>query len=162
MRKVLQKASNWFSLASAAWRSGRRRFEFGLLPQVLLAFHVEILSLFHFMQLAWIALDGRDPLTQTLFESLLRRCGHGAEKGLDGEVIAHGVAFHQAAYSTDAGGLAVGSCDADGKSHLAPPDCGEVDLQCKPSHQAIGLGVRKVDECAPAFHRDGLEHDAVV
>lgn len=33
-----------------------------------------MLILFHFMQLAWIVLDGREPLTQTLFESLLRGC----------------------------------------------------------------------------------------
>ena len=133
-----------------------------MLPQILLVFDVEIFTPFHFMQLARIVLDGREPLSQTLFEARLRRCGYGATKGLDGGVMAHGIALHQAAYSTYVKGLAVGPCAGDGKSHLAPPDRGEVRLQREPSRQAIRKRIREVDERAPGFQRDCIERDAVV
>ena len=71
---MLRKESSWFSLAYAARRSGRWRLESGLLPQILIVFHVEILILLNFMQLAWTVLDGCEPLTHTFFESLLRHC----------------------------------------------------------------------------------------
>jgi hypothetical protein len=44
-----------------------------VLAHILLVFHVEVLILFHVMQLTRIVLDGRKPLTPTLFQSLLSR-----------------------------------------------------------------------------------------
>ena len=41
--------------------------EVGLLPPVLPAFHVEAGVLLHFMQRARMALDGREPVTETFF-----------------------------------------------------------------------------------------------
>jgi|GEM_PF-5102040 len=114
------------------------------------------------MQLERIALGGREPGAKSLFEPRLRRRGNGAEKGLDREVVTHRVAFHQTPHSADVPALALGLRPDDGKSHLAAPDRTQIDLHRQPPRQAEGVGIRKMDECLAATHRNCLQHDAIV
>ncbi len=80
-----------------------------------------------------------EPIPKAFFEPRLRGRGQGAEKGLDREVIAHGVAFHHAPRSADEPGLAIGLRPGNRKSHLASAGCTEIDLHRQPPRQAEAI-----------------------
>src|SRR5688572_17214877 len=69
------------------------------LQLVVLALQGQILGLVHLVELALVALGACEPVARGLLEARRRRTAERAEEGLDGEVVAHGVALDHAAHA---------------------------------------------------------------
>ena len=97
-----------------------------MLALILTPLHVKVGSEVHFMQLAGILLGGGKPALQSFLE-LLRGCRRqGTEVGVYGQVIAHGVAFHNTTHPIDINGLAARLTARGGKPHLVVPNGCEI------------------------------------